>query len=81
LIDAYSKCGLDEDVHGVFDRMCGRDHVSWGTMVVGYASNGYFNEVLKLFDEMKSENMFMNKVSTASSTSSSFWDERFRQRK
>lgn len=67
LIDVYSKCGLVEDARRVFDRMRGRDHVSWGTMMAGYAHNGYFDEVLELFDGMKSNNMVMNKVSAISS--------------
>ena len=67
LIDVYSKCGLVGEARRIFDRMCGRDHVSWGTMMAGYAHNGYFNEVLELFDEMKSKSMVMNKVSAVSS--------------
>lgn len=42
--------------------MRGRDYVLWGIMMVGYVYNGYFYEVLGLFDEMKSKNMMMNKV-------------------
>ncbi|CAO2826146.1 unnamed protein product [Amaranthus hypochondriacus] len=68
LIDMYSKCGFVEDARLVFDRLQGRDHVSWGSMMAGYAHNGCFYEVLELFDELRSKNVVMNKVSIVSSS-------------
>lgn len=66
LIDVYSKCGSADIARRIFDRMQARDDVSWGTIMAGYAHNGYFIEVLKLFDEMKRENVKMNTVSAVS---------------
>ncbi|XP_021732066.1 pentatricopeptide repeat-containing protein At2g39620-like [Chenopodium quinoa] len=68
LIDIYSKCGFLEYARTVFDQLRGRDHVSWGTMMAGYAHNGYFCEVLELFDEMKGKSAVMNKISVVSSS-------------
>lgn len=66
LIDLYSKCGDVDIAHKVFDQMAGRDDVSWGTMMAGYAHNGCFAEVLELFDKMSLENVKLNKVSAVS---------------
>ncbi|KNA08200.1 hypothetical protein SOVF_164490 [Spinacia oleracea] len=68
LIDAYSKCGFVEYARCIFNQLRGRDHVSWGTMMAGYAHNGYFFEVLRLFDELKSSSAMMNKISVVSSS-------------
>ncbi|KAH9287976.1 hypothetical protein KI387_032093 [Taxus chinensis] len=52
LIDMYMKCGCLENARSVFDRMSQKDVVSWNTMIVGYAQNGYGDEALKLFHQM-----------------------------
>ncbi|XP_010242634.1 PREDICTED: pentatricopeptide repeat-containing protein At2g39620 [Nelumbo nucifera] len=66
LIDLYSKCGNVDIAHQVFDRMQGRDDVSWGTMMSGYAHNNCFIEVLELFDYLKRGNLKLNQVSAVS---------------
>ncbi|KAK9283421.1 hypothetical protein L1049_011663 [Liquidambar formosana] len=66
LIDMYSKCGYVNVARQVFEGMWGRDDVSWGTMMAGYAHNECFFEVLELFDWMRRENVKMNKVSAVS---------------
>ncbi|PHT80600.1 hypothetical protein T459_13615 [Capsicum annuum] len=66
LIDAYAKCGYDNVARRVFDELRGKDDVSWGTMMAGYAYNGKFYEVLELFDWMKSLGLTMSKVSAVS---------------
>ncbi|KAI3988802.1 hypothetical protein MKX01_016373 [Papaver californicum] len=40
LIDMYSKCGDVLSARSVFYRMCGRNDVSWGTVIKGFVSNG-----------------------------------------
>ncbi|KAJ4965304.1 hypothetical protein NE237_017153 [Protea cynaroides] len=52
LVDMYTKCGSIEDGSCVFKKMVERDRVSWNTMIVGYAQNGYGNEALDLFRQM-----------------------------
>ncbi|RHN41966.1 putative tetratricopeptide-like helical domain-containing protein [Medicago truncatula] len=52
LVDFYCKCGLVEMGRKVFDGMIKTDEVSWNTMLMGYATNGYGIEALTLFNEM-----------------------------
>ncbi|RVW53312.1 putative pentatricopeptide repeat-containing protein [Vitis vinifera] len=50
--DMYSKCGNIADSHQVFGGMSRRDLVSWTTMMIGYETHGYGEEVVELFDKM-----------------------------
>ncbi|KAL6313124.1 hypothetical protein AAG906_021655 [Vitis piasezkii] len=52
-IDMYSKCGNIANSHQVFG-VCLRDLVSWTTMMIGYGTHGYGEEVVELFDKMVS---------------------------
>ena len=52
LVDFYCKCGFVEIGRKVFDGMVKTDEVSWNTMLMGYATNGYGIEALTLFCEM-----------------------------
>ena len=52
LIDMYSKCGNIANSHQVFGGMSRRDLVSWTTMMIGYETHGYGEEVVELFDKM-----------------------------
>ncbi|KAI4326141.1 hypothetical protein MLD38_031482 [Melastoma candidum] len=52
LIDMYTKCGSVEEGSRVFANMVDRNKVSWNSMIVGYAQNGYAKEALALFEEM-----------------------------
>lgn len=47
----YAKCGSSDVARLLFDRMMGRDDVTWGTMMAGYAYNG------------RRKNLMINKVS------------------
>lgn len=55
LIDMYAKSMAVEDAKKVFDRIKNKDLITWNTMVVGFAQNGYLNEVLGLLVLMKEE--------------------------
>jgi pentatricopeptide repeat protein len=57
LIHMYAKCRSLENARQVFDKMCTRDVVSWNAMVAGYAQNGHPETVLRLFDEMRKEDV------------------------
>ncbi|CAI9092451.1 OLC1v1027683C1 [Oldenlandia corymbosa var. corymbosa] len=63
LIDMYVKCASPDVARFIFDRMVGRDDVTWGSMMAGYAYNGRFSEVLELFDDSRRKNLMINKVS------------------
>lgn len=54
LVDFYCKCGFVEIGRKVFNGMILKtDEVSWNTMLMGYATNGYGTEALNLFSEMR----------------------------
>ena len=53
LVDMYCKCGSLEDAKSVFSRMMEKDVISWSTMIAGLAQNGFSQEALKLFEQMK----------------------------
>ncbi|KAF7836558.1 pentatricopeptide repeat-containing protein [Senna tora] len=53
LLDMYSKCGSLEDAKSIFNRMAGKDVISWSTMIAGLAQNGFSKEALNLFESMK----------------------------
>ncbi|KAB1220980.1 hypothetical protein CJ030_MR3G025329 [Morella rubra] len=54
LVDMYAKCGDVKSSVQVFEEMnCKNDVISWNSMIVGLAKNGYAEEALKIFDEMK----------------------------
>ncbi|KAM0939819.1 putative tetratricopeptide-like helical domain superfamily [Dioscorea sansibarensis] len=54
LVDMYLKCGSVDEGGKVFERMIGKDRVSWNAMIVGYAQNGCGEETLHLFQRMLS---------------------------
>ncbi|XP_010916791.1 pentatricopeptide repeat-containing protein At5g46460, mitochondrial [Elaeis guineensis] len=54
LIVLYSKCGDIDNSLMVFNNMRRRNLVSWNSIIVGCAQNGYALWALKLFDDMKS---------------------------
>lgn len=53
LLDMYCKCGSLDDANSVFTRMAVKDVISWSTMVIGLAQNGYSRKAIDLFEAMK----------------------------
>ncbi|KAL3655306.1 hypothetical protein CASFOL_001092 [Castilleja foliolosa] len=54
LIDTYSKCGSVDMARLVFKTMVGgKSIVSWTSMIVGLAMQGYGKDALNLFNEME----------------------------
>ncbi|KAJ4700891.1 Pentatricopeptide repeat-containing protein [Melia azedarach] len=63
LVDMYAKCGDVKSSAQVFDEMTKKDFViSWNSMIVGFAKNGYTEDALKIFDEMKQTNVIPDDV-------------------
>eukprot|EP01018_Ginkgo_biloba_P038350 Gb_00522 [translate_table: standard] len=52
-INMYAKCGDVADARQLFDKMSARDVVSWNSMITGYVRNGFDEEALELFYEMR----------------------------
>lgn len=53
LIDMYAKCGRTAGARVLFDRMAGRNVVSWSSMIDGYSRHGLGKEALDLFKRME----------------------------
>lgn len=52
LVTMYSKLGRVEDASVVFRRIGGKDLTSWGSMIAGFAQQGFELNALLLFKEM-----------------------------
>ncbi|XP_057489119.1 pentatricopeptide repeat-containing protein At4g14820-like [Actinidia eriantha] len=57
LLGMYAACGRIWDARKVFDKMSHRDVVTWSIMIDGYCQSELFEDVLVLFEEMKSSNV------------------------
>lgn len=56
LIDMYSKCGDVSASLCIFNEMKNKqDVISWNSMIVGFAKNGYAEDALRLFEKMQQE--------------------------
>ncbi|XP_062167672.1 pentatricopeptide repeat-containing protein At2g37320 [Alnus glutinosa] len=55
LISMYCKCGAVEDALYIFEKMDGKDIVSWNSMIAGYAQHGLALQAIDLFKEMKKQ--------------------------
>ncbi|XP_069153370.1 pentatricopeptide repeat-containing protein At3g09040, mitochondrial isoform X1 [Solanum lycopersicum] len=54
LIDMYAKCGDVKCSVQVFSEMVSKkDIISWNSMIVGFAKNGFAEDALEVFEEMK----------------------------
>ncbi|XP_017972366.1 PREDICTED: pentatricopeptide repeat-containing protein At1g08070, chloroplastic [Theobroma cacao] len=53
LLDMYSKFGNIAKARQVFDKMPERDIVSWNSMIVGLAVNGFAEDAILLYEKMK----------------------------
>lgn len=63
LIDMYAKCGGHEEARKVLDDLPGRDVVSWGAVISGFAQDNQGLPALELFDKMQEEGVKPDKVS------------------
>jgi len=63
LIDLYAKCGSVDDARKVFEEMgTGRTVVSWTSLIVGLAVNGFGKEALELFGVMEREKLVPTEI-------------------
>jgi pentatricopeptide repeat protein len=62
LVDAYAKVDLMEKAQHVFDNLHLRNVVCWNALITGYAKNNECEEVIKCYEQMRSEGNFPNSV-------------------
>ncbi|CAN6321549.1 unnamed protein product [Urochloa humidicola] len=56
----YARCGDIVASREIFDKMPGKDVISWNTIIIGYAIHGQGKTALEMFDEMKRNGMEPN---------------------
>lgn len=54
LIDMYAKQKIMNSALEVFRNMLDRDVISWTSLVTGYAFNGYYEEAIRLYCDLRS---------------------------
>ncbi|KAJ0051819.1 hypothetical protein Pint_00358 [Pistacia integerrima] len=59
LLDMYAKLRRLDCAVKLFNHMHNKDVISWTSLVTGYAHNGYYEEALKYFCDMKITDKFM----------------------
>ncbi|XP_048225891.1 pentatricopeptide repeat-containing protein At3g03580-like [Ricinus communis] len=53
LVDMYSRFGDLVKARNVFEEMTQRDIVSWNSLISGYSANGYWEEALEIYYELR----------------------------
>ncbi|VFQ68536.1 unnamed protein product [Cuscuta campestris] len=66
IVNMYVKCSSMEEARLVFDKMVGRDVVTWTTMVNGYILDGDISSALQLCRTMQFEGIKPNSITLAS---------------
>lgn len=56
----YARCGDVVSSRKIFDKMAGKDVISWNTIIMGYAIHGQGKIALEMFSEMKSNGLQPN---------------------
>ncbi|KAK1406375.1 hypothetical protein QVD17_41669 [Tagetes erecta] len=65
-IEAYGKCACLDDARELFDEMPQIDGGSWNALISAYSLNGFADEALSVFLDMKRDGFLWNEVSFAS---------------
>ncbi|KAL5723031.1 hypothetical protein ACHQM5_006477 [Ranunculus cassubicifolius] len=53
LVHMYAKCGMIRDASYIFEMIVDKDVVAWNSMIAGYFQNGFTQEGLALFRQMR----------------------------
>ncbi|KAK9061843.1 hypothetical protein SSX86_019027 [Deinandra increscens subsp. villosa] len=70
MLAGYVRFGRLNDARQLFDKMPGKNSISFTTMIMGLAQNGYWYEVIHVFNEMRSLDLAPNEVTLSSVLSS-----------
>jgi pentatricopeptide repeat protein len=62
LVDMYAKCGNLNSARSVFDKMQGKNEVSWNSIISAYGNHGLLKDCLTLFDQMLENRFFPDHV-------------------
>ncbi|KAF5202347.1 Pentatricopeptide repeat, partial [Thalictrum thalictroides] len=62
LTDLYAKCGSIWEAYKIFEEMKLRSIVSWTSLIVGLAVNGFGKEAIKLFGELEKEGLIPSDI-------------------
>ncbi|KAL2935642.1 hypothetical protein RDABS01_018760 [Bienertia sinuspersici] len=57
LLDLYVRCGYLVEAHKLFDYIEDRSVISWASLVLGYAQEGYFMEALDVLRQLSESNI------------------------
>ncbi|XP_012067344.1 putative pentatricopeptide repeat-containing protein At2g01510 isoform X1 [Jatropha curcas] len=66
LVDMYAKCRRPEEAERIFVKLSSRCTVPWTAMISANVQNGHFEESLKLFSEMRRDNVTADQATFAS---------------
>ncbi|KAK2978380.1 hypothetical protein RJ640_016482 [Escallonia rubra] len=69
LLDMYSRFGCIAVARKVFDKMPDRNVVSWNTIILGYADNGFGEEALSLSNLMRKRGVLVDYFTVMSTLS------------
>ncbi|KAI5069350.1 hypothetical protein GOP47_0015651 [Adiantum capillus-veneris] len=62
LVTMYSRCGSTQDARAIFDSMHEHDLISWNALIASYTQQGQGKEVIRLFQQMKQEQVKPNRI-------------------
>lgn len=66
LVGMYAKCGDFSKARLIFDRMQGKNVVTWTLFIAGYAQHGQVDAALELLQKMQKVGMLPNKITYTS---------------
>ncbi|KAL7148382.1 hypothetical protein ABFS83_06G174600 [Erythranthe nasuta] len=66
LVDMYAKCGRFDEANVIFKNLAGKTSVPWTALISGYVQRGLNDEALKLFNEMRRNNVCGDQATFAS---------------
>lgn len=62
LLDLYAKCGKIREAERLFDEMEEKSVVSWTSLIVGLAVNGFGGRALELFKKLEEEGLVPSEI-------------------